>query len=224
MDKLENETWEEYAFKNNLFKIKYADKEQQIIDDIILPNPNIINNRHYDSLYYMGCVNSCYVKIGFLEFIMHEIYTLREKYNTGCYSSPIQLVEQMTKEREEDIERQKWLFKELTFWEKQWNHNWVININTENEDIKKEKETKQREKDKLRYLELKIIISETHKAQLDELLSLFNHIRPELMKEEKQIEKNNRIELYQKFLKNKDIKSQINALEQKINKLKGEIV
>ena len=31
MDKLENETWEEYAFRNNLFVIKYANKEKTMI-------------------------------------------------------------------------------------------------------------------------------------------------------------------------------------------------
>ena len=44
MNKLDNETWDEYALKNNLFKIKYTDNDKQIIHDICIPNPNIINN------------------------------------------------------------------------------------------------------------------------------------------------------------------------------------
>ena len=36
MDKLDNETWEEYALRHNLFKIKYTDADNSIIDDIYI--------------------------------------------------------------------------------------------------------------------------------------------------------------------------------------------
>ena len=48
--------------------------------------------------------------------------------------------------------------------------------------------------------------------------------KEEEQKKEKQTKKKERVELYQKYLKNKDIQTQIMELEQKINKLKGEIV
>ena len=41
MDKLDNETWEEYALRHNLFKIKYTDADNSIIDDIYIPDYKI---------------------------------------------------------------------------------------------------------------------------------------------------------------------------------------
>ena len=169
MDKLENETWEEYAFRNNLFVIKYANKEKTMIDDITMPIHTNVKPRHTYSNDYHNIVN-CYgnttSEIGFMDFIMHELYNLRDKYKTGCYSSSIDKVEVMTNERDEDIHRQNWLFKQLEYWEKKYTERQL-------EKIQQKKE---------------------------------------------------RVELYQKYLKNKDIQTHIIELEQKINKLKGEII
>jgi len=226
MDKLETETWEEYAFKNNLFKIRYADKDQHIINDVNIndvniPDATILNNRHCDWGYYMNCVYNG--KVGFLDFIMHEIYTLRDKYKTGMYLFPIQLVENMTKEREDDIERQQWLFKEEAFWEKQWLQS-LTRVPYMNEEQKETLRREKEERDKQRYHELKSIISETHKESLEELLALFTHIQPALRNEIRQAESQERIKAYQKYLKNKEIKSKIVELEQQLNQLKDELV
>ena len=223
MDKLETETWEEYAFKNNLFKIRYSVKEPHIIYDVIIPDSTILNNRHCDWGYYMNCVLGCYGKVGFLDFIMHEIYTLRDKYKTGMYLFSIQLVENMTKEREDDIERQKWLFKEQAFWEKQWFQS-LAKAPYMNEEQKEALRREKEERDKQRYYELKSIISETHKEPLEELLALFTHIQPALRKEIRQAESEERIKVYQNYLKNKDVQSKIVELEQQINRLKDELV
>ena len=225
MNKLDNETWDEYALKNNLFKIKYTDNDKQIIHDICIPNPNIINNITYDWGYYMSCVYGGYNghHAGFLEFIMHELYTLRDKYKTGCYSSPIQMIINMTNEREEDIHRQKWLFKELPFWERKYWESSRCKVIKDKEQNDKE-QIIQREIDKNRYLELKAIISKTHEEQLDELISLSKHVEPILRSEQIQIEKKERIKLYQDFMKNKKIHLEISILEEKINQLKEELV
>jgi hypothetical protein len=220
MNKLDNETWDEYAFKNNLFKIKYTDNDKQIIHDICIPNPNIINHRTCDWGYYMSCVYGGYNghNAGFLEFIMHELYTLRDKYKLAAYCVHIEFVENNTEERKEDINRQKWLFKELEFWERKWRESFNCKV------IKDKEQIIQRENDKNRYLELKAIISKTHEEQLDELIELSKHVEPIIRIEKIQIEKKERIKLYQDFMKNKKIHLEISILEEKINQLKEEIV
>ena len=96
----------------------------------------------------------------------------------------------------------------------------------------REEEEKRLVNVKNRYFELKANISESHKEQLDELLVLvtgnmsseyWNERRQELEKK-RILKKKERVELYQKYLKNKEIKTQITELEEKINKLKGEII
>ena len=236
MDKLENETWEDYAFRNNLFAIKYAYAgKEKTIDDITMPIHTIVNPRYFDVYHYIGYSNNETYKIGFMEFIMYEIYNLRNKYNTGCYGTPIiAKVENMTKEREEDIHRQKWLFDQLAYWENKYFEN-----NREKINVKKLMEVKNR------YFELKSTLSERHKKQLDELLEIIRdssipllegeiksnmyseqywHYREKEKEREKTQNKKERVELYEKYLKNKEIKTQITELEQKLNQLKSQIV
>lgn len=253
MDKLDSETWEEYAFRNNLFVIKYIKKvrkyvdkenkilEEKIIDDITIPIHTNLKPRYYDANGYNNTITiygNEISNIGFMDFIMYELYNLRTKYKLICYSVRISKVDldKMTKEREEDINRQDWLFKQLTYWENKY---------VDNEREKKETNEKRLVDTKTRYFELKTIISETHKEQLDELLAIMRcssipvlegEIKSNIYSEEywrekekekekeKQTKKKERVELYQKYLKNKDIQSQIMELEQKINQLKGEII
>ena len=245
MDKLDNETWEDYAFRTNLFLIKYADKEKTVIDDIKMPNHTNLNqkHKHYDAADYhhrIGFGNSSY--IGFIDFIMSELYNLRDKYKTVCYNTPIAKGQQMTKEREEDIHRQQWLFVQLAYWENKY---------IENERDKKtiERNKKLKEIDvKNRYFEIKTTISESHKEQLDELLAIIRSVgecsiqrlegeiksnmyseeywceKEKKKEKEKELKKKKRIELYEKYLKNKDIQTQIMELEQKLTQLKEQIV
>jgi hypothetical protein len=240
MDKLENETWEEYIFRNNLFVIKYADKEQQVIDDITMPLHTNLNQKHHNEEVYHNRITFGETSyICFIDFIMSELYNLRNKYKMGSYCDSISKVEQMTKEREEDIHRQHWLFKQLAYWENKY---------TENERDKKERERGKKQEEmnvKNRYFELKTTISESHKEQLDELLAIVRDssicilegetksnmysreywCNKEKEKEnEKNQKKKERVELFQKYLKNKDIQSQIIELEKKIIQLKSEIV
>ena len=237
MDKLENETWEEYAFRHNLFVIKYSDKEKTTIDDITMPIHTNITPRHTDSCSYYHNVNTLgnnYKEIGFMDFIMNEMYNLRDKYKTGCYATPIAKGQPITKEHEEDIHRQNWLFKQLDYWEK---------IYFKNGKEKREKENEKLLISKTKYFELKASISESHKEQLDELLAIirgssipilegegiysenYSWHKTEMEKEkEKTQKKKERVELYQKYLKNKEIKTQITELEQKLNQLKSQIV
>lgn len=229
MDKLENETWEDYAFRNNLFAIKYAYAgKEKTIDDITMPIHTIVNPRYFDVYHYIGYSNNETSKIGFMEFIMYEVYNLKRKYNTGFYGSPINCkVEHMTKEREEDINRQNWLFKQLDYWEKKYYENVHEKLN-----VKKQVDVN------TRYFELKSILSERHKEQLDELLAIIrgssipllegeiksNMYSEEYWRDKTKQNKKNRIDLYEKYLKNKDIQTQIMELEQKLNQLKSQIV
>lgn len=252
MDKLENETWEEYAFRNDLFKIKYADKENTVIEDINIPDHTRLRSRHCEPLTYVGTVNGygIHAKASFLDFIMRDLYCLSLKYNLKfnkkCYSTPIPMIINMTKEREEDMNRQKWLFKQLDYWDKKNEENkryeHIKNINATREKNAKAENAKER------YLALKSIIAETHQAQLDELLTLLieypqpppnlekayntydeylkDKITKTIEEESNKIKKERieRIELYEKYLKNKDIRNQIIELEQKLNQLKCQIV
>lgn len=248
MDKLESETWEEYAFRYNFFKIKYVDKEKTIIADITIPNHDFINYRHYDSHSYTNtieCYGNTISNIGFMEFIMYELYKLRNKYQLGWYIDRIIKVDNMTTEREEDMNRQAWLFKELDFWERKYIEKTRIE-----QEQKKVKEL-ERDKHDMRYLELKAIISETHKETLNELLTIIeDYPKPppasliwtseyidyarylsirrtendKKMKEKQLKEQKERVELYQKYLKNKDIRIQMLELEKKLNQLKSELV
>ena len=171
MDKLDNETWEDYAFRTNLFLIKYADKEKTVIDDIKMPNHTNLILKHYDAADYhnkIGFGNSSY--IGFIDFIMSELYNLRDKYKTGCYSTPIAKGQQMTKEREEDIHRQQWLFVQLAYWE-----NKYIENERDKKTIERNKGIKEIDV-KNRYFEIKTTISESHKEQLDELLAIIRSV------------------------------------------------
>ena len=239
MDKLENETWEEYAFRHNLFVIKYADKEKTTIDDITMPIHTNLNQKHYNAEVYHNRINfgeTSYVC--FIDFIMSELYNLRNKYKLFSYCDQILCtkVEQITKEREEDILRQIWLFKQLAYWENKYTVN----------EINKKRNVDEKSMDvKNRYFELKTTISESHKEQLDELLAIVRGSSIPILEGEmksnmysgdywctkekereyeKKKKKKERVELYQKYLKNKEIKTQITELEQKINQLKSEIV
>jgi len=259
MDKIDSETWEEYAFRNNLFVIKYVKKvrkyvdkenkilDERIIDDITIPIHTNLKPRNYDANGYNTSITiygNEISNIGFMDFIMYELYNLRTRYNLGWFSDRITTfkLDQMAKEREEDINRQDWLFKQLAYWEKKY---------VDNEKEKKETNEKRLVDTKTRYFELKTTISETHKEQLDELLAIVRGSlsisvlegeikvkgniyseeywlekkkKEEEKEKEKQTKKKERVELYQKYLKNKDIQTQIMELEQKINQLKGEIV
>ena len=267
MDKLENETWDDYALRNNLFKIKFAEKDgKNTINGVKIPNNTVLNdNSIYTKRSYekatsrvLSDYDGYITDIGFMDFILYEIYNLIKKYEESesvmGWTTLIAKVEHMTKEREEDINRQIWLFEQRHYWNKKLM------------EVKKEKE-KEIEKNiekykadyiivKNRYFELKTTLSEKHKEQLDELLKIIrgssisrlececvgpvclcddlkerNRLWTKTYNEEiaiERIETNKRkkyqIELYEKYLKNKDIQTQIIELEQKINQLKDQIV
>jgi hypothetical protein len=211
MDKFENETWEDYAFRHELFNVIYADKEKEIIADVWLPNPD----KYYSHVF--GDPQFTYI-------IWNKIEEIRIKYDipnrvADCNDTRFscRAIGLMSNE---DKERQNTLYALKRFWETKW----------KNICLKKYK----------RYNELIKTISETHKEQLDELLLLqplyarppgetkeYQEYRDAREKEEKYIvEKNKkeRIELYQKYLKKKEIRLQIIELHQKINQLTLELV
>lgn len=212
MDKLENESWADCAFKHEAFYIVYADKEEQIIDDVRFADPE-------KKYYYLYTTE--YGNHSGTEIIWRKIQEIAQKYrldgrqyDTNGFSFSSQKIMNT-----EDIERQKKLYTLYQFWQ------------TKEKDYRVKKYN--------RYMELIKIISETHKEEFEELSKIAHIIPPlsdtikyqETRKESNKRytkkltrEKLERVEIYKKYLKNNEIRSQINELEQKINKLKGEIV
>jgi hypothetical protein len=207
MDKLENETWEDYAFRHKVFKIKYEGEEkQENIVDVQIPNPDKLFGK-----YQFG-------NPPFSTIVWNEIQEIKNKYNmNGWHCNEMYFsyaaVRRMSKE---DNERQQKLYELKRFWE------------PKEKDIIASNQLKRYN----RRNELIQIISETHKEQLEELLSLSRMYPPfpntkeykDKENEKKKKEEKERIELYQKYMKNKELQTQINELEQKINQLKGQIV
>lgn len=239
MDKLDNETWEDYAFRTDLFSIEYQDKEKQIISYIGIPDHTNLPKRHYRYTSYLSCGGG-----SFLEQIMHQLCILSHKYdmelNDYRYSGyilgengsvPKNGNDNITlEEREKDSKRQKWLIKELEFWEnkeKEKERNWIKSM---------EERKKIMEVNKVRYSELKLKISETYKEEFTELIDILidtpmrfmeaNNEQNNNMKnyrESYEIQKKNDIELYKKYFKKIELKTKITELEQQINQLKDEI-
>jgi hypothetical protein len=213
MDKLENESWADCAFKHEAFYIVYADKEEQIIDDVRFADP--------DKYYYP--YTSEYRHSYGTDIIWRKIEEIAKKYrldgrqydrNGFSFSAQKNM-------KSEDIERHKKLYSLYQFWQ----------IKEKDYELKKYK----------RYMELIKIISETHKEEFEELSKIARISPPYLSldmieyKETAKVsnerytekltrEKHERVEIYKKYLKNNEIRSQINELEQKINKLKDKFV
>ena len=268
MDKLDTESWEDYAFRNNLYKINYFVKDVSVINDIIIPTHPKISYRYNDATYCIKMIDTGFrERPNFLEFIMYELYNFKTYYKLQTFNDEIKVKpEHMSEQVDKDKKRQNWLLGQMKFWER------------ENENAKEEKRilNEQKSEDiKTRFIELKANISETHKEQLEEIFCImkttnigflegidknirflegidknpygknfFEEHKKELDEYKKELdkrwrlisikssedfalEKKNRIELYQKYqkyLKNKDIQTQITELEQKLTKLKSEIV
>jgi hypothetical protein len=209
MEKLENETWEEYAIRHELFIVKYSDKEEKNIIDVRITESER-TNFDLDLPVFTG-------------IIWCKIVEIKNKYNLNgydCYQSGISKNAELIINAE-DVKRLNRLYELKHFWE---------------ENQKKIRETYVIS-NRRRIIELTNLISETHNEQLGELLKLvsiwgigptknkeeYNNIERE--KEEKIKEKKRElIELYHKHMNNKKIQSEISELEEKIKKLKGDLV
>ena len=114
MDKLDTETWEDYAFRNNLYKIKYCYKDVSVIVDITVPTHTKITRYDYSETQHMN--DNIKLNIGFrpsfLEFILYELYNLKKYYGLWDIHSCIKV--------DKDKKRQQWLLSEKSFWEKQY--------------------------------------------------------------------------------------------------------
>jgi hypothetical protein len=214
MDKLENESWAEYAFKHEAFYIVYADKEKQIIDDVRFADP--------ENKYYYPYTSDYRSSTG-TDIVWRKIEEIVKKYKLNGHNYDMKGISYSAQKKMNiaDIDKQNTLYNLYEFY--------------------KQKETYYQLKKYNRYMELIKIISETHKEEFEEL-SKIAHITPpyippaELEYQETRKESNKRyaekltreklerVEIYKKYLKNNEIRSQINELKQKINKLKGEIV
>ena len=178
MDKLENESWEEYAFRKDLFTI----------------------------IWETGCINKI-KEVNITpecHFIMNELYKIRDKYKMRRVDS--HFPKTIT---QEDLIYYKWLYARKYFLETERQKKYEVDKN------KKEN----------RYKELVSIISETHKEHLNELLEVMPFFDAYLRNEERKDENHKKrmdrnLELYNKYMKNKELIVQINELEIKLNELK----
>lgn len=209
MEKLENETWEEYAIRHELFIVKYSDTEEKNIVDVRITEPER-TNFDLDIPVFTGII---WCKI-------LEIINKYKLIGYDCYQSGISKNAEL-RINAEDLKRLNRLYELKHFWEenqKKIKESYVISSHR-------------------RMIELTKLISETHNEPLGELLKLVSiwgigptenkeeYNNREREKEEKIKEKRKeRIELYHKHMNNKKIQSEITELEEKIKKLKGELV
>jgi len=248
MDKLDTETWEDYAFRNNLFLVKYSDNEKKIVSDVCIPiHTNITEcNYHPDIvksyLYKINILGNASCDIGFMDFIVYELVKLKDKYGLKDVTTVIPKGDKATNEREDDIDRQDWLYCQLSYWDTKY-------------ETKKENENKILVDKQKRYFELKTKISEGCREQLDELLTIVKSVTiPVLEGEQKSVlyteeywrkrendetrktkwaddkrpyvqkmETSKRVDLHETYFKNKNLSIQISDLEQKISILKSEL-
>ena len=252
MDKLDTETWDKYALRCNLYKVIYllSDPSNSVIDDVMIPTNDRITPSWYNKDHYYSIVKGYpyYGRISFTEIIMYEICVLRDKYDLQQYNATVYkdttIVKRLTDEVfEEDFKRQRWLCKNLDWWHKKY---------LENEEMIRAENEQTLETNKTRFLELKTKIAETHKDNLEEILALYspsykkfylglegNPYNNDVIKErskndekdreyKRTTEKRERIEVYQKYLKNQELNKEINKeiaeLEQRINNLKRKLV
>lgn len=194
MNKLDNETWEDYAFRNELFIIVYDDNDKSIIRDVIIP----IHDKIID-------------------------YDASDRYTTlidklipiDCRNDPFP---------EEKLKKRRRLYDLRQFWAVEEKKIMPIN----------------RLKMYNRYKELVTKISETHKDELEELLNIKSHGHPPSgtpeyddwersqhtynCSERFKNDSNKRVEMYNTYMKNKEIYRQINEMEEKIKQLKSGIM
>ena len=192
MNKLDNETWEDYAFRNELFIIVYDDNDKSIIRDVIIPiHDKIIDNDTSDR--YTTLIN--------------KIIPI------DCRNDPFP---------EEKLKKRRRLYELKQFWTEEEKKIMPIN----------------RLKMYNRYKELITKISETHKDELEELLNIKSNHPPSgtpdyddwlrghkyNYSERFKNDSKKRIEMYNTYMKNKEIYRQINEMEAKIKQLKSGII
>jgi hypothetical protein len=192
MNKLDNETWEDYAFRNELFIIVYDENDKSIIRDVIIP----IHDKIID-------------------------YDTSDRYTT-LIDKLLSIIPKILPETEEYFKKRVRLYDLKRFWTVEEKKIMPIN----------------RLKMYNRYKELITKISETHKDELEELLNIKSNHPPEGTPEHKEWlrrqkyscserfinDSKKRIELYNTYMKNKDIYRQINEMEEKIKQLKSDII
>ena len=192
MNKLDNETWEDYAFRNELFIIVYDENDKSIIRDVIIPiHDKIIDNDTSD-----------------------RYTTLIDKLiPIDCRNDPFP---------EEKLKKRRRLYDLRRFWAVEEKKIMPIN----------------RLKMYNRYKELVTKISETHKDELEELLNIKSNYPPSgtpdyddwlhghkyICSERFKNDSKKRVEMYNTYMKNKEIYRQINEMEEKIKQLKSGIM
>jgi hypothetical protein len=193
MNKLDNETWEDYAFRNELFIIVYDENDKSIIRDVIIPI--------HDKIIYNDT---------------------SDRYTT-LIDKLLSIIPKILPETEEYFKKRVRLYDLKRFWTVEEKKIMPIN----------------RLKMYNRYKELKTKISETHKDELDELLNIKSgghppdgtpdyddwlHGHKYNCSERFKNDAKKRIEMYNIYMKNKEIYRQINEMEEKIKQLKSDII
>ena len=195
MNKLDNETWEDYAFRNELFIIVYDENDKSIIRDVIIPIHDKIIDYDTSDRYTT---------------LIDKLLSIFGKHN-------------LLPETEEDFKKRLRLYDLKRYWTVEEKKIMPIN----------------RLKMYNRYKELITKISKTHKDELEELLKIKSHgYPPDGTPEHKdwmhghkyncserfKNDAKKRIEMYNIYMKNKEIYRQINEMEEKIKQLKSDII
>ena len=214
MDKLNNETWADYVFRNEIFVVHYSDKEKQIIADVdISPHPS----------QRLGCY-------GFWKNIDDMIHTIGCKYNLNSthnihangfapyYTSRMSC---------EDKERLKYLYDLREFWrnDQSWSAIALTKYNRFNELTKIISESHNEHLKELLSL-MSSYSTPTPPASAPEYQEYKKELdkKNEIREQQKNLEKEERIKLYQKYMGNKEIEKQISELEKQIQGLKCQLV
>jgi hypothetical protein len=194
MNKLDNETWEDYAFRNELFIIVYDENDKSIICDVIIPIHDKIIDYDTSDRYTT---------------LIDKLLSIFGKHN-------------LLPEIEEDFKKRQRLYDLKRFWTVEEKKIMPIN----------------RLKMYNRYKELVTKISETNKDELEELLNIKSNHPPSgtpdydewlyrnkyNCSERLKNDAKKRIEMYNTYIKNKDIYRQINEMEEKIKQLKSHMI
>ena len=216
MDKLNNETWADYAFRNEIFVVHYSDKEKQIISDVDISHPAIITS---------------YPSMGFWQNTDAMIHTIGCKYNLNSnhkihangfapyYTSPMSC---------EDKERLKYLYDLREFCRKELSAIALTKYNRFNELTKIISESHNEHLKELLSL-MSSYSTPTPPASAPEYQEYQEYKKKldkknEIREQQQKLEKEERIKLYQKYMGNKEIEKQISELEKQIQGLKCQLV
>ena len=199
MNKLDNETWEDYAFRNELFIIVYDENDKSIIRDVIIPIHDKI-----------------------IDYDTSDRYTTLIDKLLSIKNNPFPETEENYKKTEENYKKRLRLYDLKRYWTVEEKKIMPINrlklYNRYKELITKISETHKDELEEL--LNIKSNHPPSGTPDYDDWLLRQTYSCSERFKNDSK----KRIAMYNTYMKNKEIYRQINEMEEKIKQLKSGII